>query len=260
MQVTSIFSFSHNVFKKTFFIMLLTFFNSMIKIHFITIDLFYYNLISDLQTALNTEVNESSSSIDTGSTLESVRPSAFKGKSFSAVQSSEETHASHTVEKFTSDLDTKRKSVLKSELEEKLALQLHHDAKGILKPNTNVMPTISDIKSVLKKESSFDKTSMEVKGILKKEGSFESRKLDSDTGLRKSDSFKSETMSAEVREVEEPEQSDDMLESSGDNLDSDEGLLDTNVLSEQNIDTPVKRKENKARRRFNRDRKKEIER
>lgn len=108
----------------------------------------------------------------------------------------------------------------------------------------------------MNKESAVDSAkASDVKGILKKEGSFETRKMD----VEKSAIHGTELTSDE--KLVEGESDDNVIEgfeSSGDNLDSDEGLLDAG--NEEYIDTPVKRRENKARRRFNRDKKLEQER
>ncbi|XP_053386334.1 uncharacterized protein LOC123538762 isoform X4 [Mercenaria mercenaria] len=206
----------------------------------------------DSLTASNTDFNQNQSAIDNSS--ETVRPSDVKTKGFEVKKQEESVHSSQSVEKITtSKLDSQKKNILKSQLEEKLSL-LHKAPIG-LRPNSDVVPTISDINKALHKSSSVDSAqSSEVKGILKREGSFETRKMDVDI---KSAIKGSDITADTVAEVDSEDNVIEGFESSGDNLDSDEGLLEAG--SEKADDTPV-RKGSKARRRFNRDRKLEQER
>lgn len=204
-------------------------------------------------TALNTDFNQNQSALEVSS--ETVRPSDVRTKGFEVKKQEESVHSSQTVGKITtSKLDSQKKSILKSQLEEKLSL-LHKAPIG-LKPNSDVVPTISDINKALHKSQSVDSSkSSEVKGILKKEGSFETRRMEVET---KSAIKSSELTSETVAEVDSDGNVIEGFESSGDNLDSDEGLLDGED-DKTGSDIPVKRG-SKARRRFNRDRKLEQER
>ncbi|KAL4217138.1 hypothetical protein ACF0H5_023592 [Mactra antiquata] len=219
----------------------------------------------DSLTVNNTDLNSSYTVIDTGATSESLRPSEIRSKGFE-IKRTEEKHSSQTVEKVqVSNLDSKKKNILKSQLEEKLSL-LHGGPKGILRPNSDIVPTISDINKVLKKETSTEsesceiKTTAEVKSILKKEGSFETSKMETDLKNELKSVLKAPELTSDS--VAETESDENILEggveSSGDNLDSDEGLLDDKTSD--SVNTPVKRRDNKSRRRFNRDRKLEQER
>lgn len=130
---------------------------------------------------------------------------------------------------------------------------LHKGPLGLFKPNSDSVPTVSDINKALKKEPSIESKGGEVKGILKKEGSFETRKMEVDKTTIQSYEHVVESV------VEREEHYGDGVESSGDNLDSDEGLLDSSEGTKGSGDAPVKRS-SKTKRRFNRDRKMEQER
>jgi hypothetical protein len=189
--------------------------------------------------------------------LETVRPSDVRVKGFEVKKQEEsvQVHSSQTVGKITtSKLDSQKKNILKSQLEEKLSL-LHKAPIG-LKPNSDVVPTISDINKALHKTQSVEiSKSSEVRGILKKEGSFETRKMDVETvSAIKCSELTTET----VVEVDSEGNVVEGFDSSGDNLDSDEALVDSEG-DKIKAETPVKRG-SKARRRFNRDRKLEQER
>jgi len=131
--------------------------------------------------------------IDTGAGTDSVKPSAIRTRGFEPVKS-EETQKTVEKEKIqTTLLDSGKKNILKSQLEEKLSL-LHKRPPSV----GNVM-SVSEINKALNKapapqddfsdnedgEGSEEKvvvtveTTSEVKSILKKEGSFETRKMDS---------------------------------------------------------------------------------
>lgn len=160
------------------------------------------------------------------------------------------------MEKVTSSgLDSSKKSVLKSQLEEKLSL-LHKGPLGALKPLSDVVPTISDINKALQKDTTTENASKtgEVKGILKKEGSFETRKMDVDKSAIQNYSKVIESV------TETEDKSGDSVESSGDNLDSDEGILDSAEGSSGAAGDTVAKRSSKTKRRFNRDRKMEQER
>lgn len=206
-------------------------------------------------TAANTDLNSNFTAIDTGAAADSVKPSSIRTKGFEPIKN-EESQSTQKTEKITSsNLDSAKRNVLKSQLEEKLSL-LHKGPLGLGKPHSDAVPTISDINKALKKEPSIESPSKpgEVKGILKKEGSFETRKMEVDKSAIQNYSKVVESV------VENEEQVGDGVESSGDNLDSDEGLLDsTEAGGGDTSDKPVKRS-SKTKRRFNRDRKMEQER
>lgn len=211
-------------------------------------------LTSDSLTISNTDLNRNQSAIDTSASADSIKPSDVRTRGFEVKKQEEVQHSSQTVEKITSsNLDTQKKSILKSQLEEKLSL-LHKGPLGI-KPNSDSVPTISDINKVLKKETSVDSgKASEVKGILKKEGSFETSKMDIEKSAVKGSELTEDTLAEDDREANVIEET---VDSSGDNLDSDEGILDSGNGEEGG--KPVKRG-SKSRRRFNRDRQLEQER
>ncbi|XP_052813191.1 uncharacterized protein LOC128240559 isoform X3 [Mya arenaria] len=217
----------------------------------------------DTLTASNTDQNRNFNAIDTGASPDSVKPSSVKTRGFEPVKSEESIKTPEKEKITTSLLDSSKKNVLKSQLEEKLSL-FHR------KPGGDSVMSVSDINKALKKAPPPDEEvsvseeaeqvvvtveTVEVKSILKKEGSFETRKMDtvisqisSAIGPRKE--------ASPVTESEE--NTTEGVESSGDNLDSDDAILD-GTSARVYKDTP-NRRSSKSRRRFNRDRNLEQER
>ncbi|WAR09751.1 SVIL-like protein [Mya arenaria] len=185
----------------------------------------------DTLTASNTDQNRNFNAIDTGASPDSVKPSSVKTRGFEPVKSEESIKTPEKEKITTSLLDSSKKNVLKSQLEEKLSL-FHR------KPGGDSVMSVSDINKALKKAPPPDEEvsvseeaeqvvvtveTVEVKSILKKEGSFETRKMDtvisqisSAIGPRKE--------ASPVTESEE--NTTEGVESSGDNLDSDDAILD----------------------------------
>jgi len=201
-------------------------------------------------------LNSNFTAIDTGASLDSVKPSSVRTKGFEPIKNEPTNSPSKSVEKITpSNLELSKRNVLKSQLEEKLSL-LHKGPLGLMKPNSGAVPTVSDINKALNKETpaEISKTG-EVKGILKKEGSFETSKMEVDKTAIQSYDLVVESV------IETEESTGEGVESSGDNLDdSDDGLLESTEESRGSGDAPPAKRTSKSKRRFNRDRKMEQER